>query len=222
MYGSQFYSVEKRVRLCESREWEKECDGSVRCFTVLRQNKIYLWAAFGLFVLGWALGALFTDSILKVVQPSLDQLRQLAEQAKGQSAIATSGMIFTNNLRAAVTMLLLGILACVPTIISLLVNGMMIGVMLPQAGDHLFGMLAFGILPHGIFELPAIFIASAFGMKLGRVLLVPLADKTRWQSFRFVWREVLSVSWFLLALLLVAASVEGMVTPVLLHTFVVQ
>jgi stage II sporulation protein M len=194
----------------------------VRCFAVLRQNKNYLWLALALFALGWLLGALFTDSILKLVQPSLDQLRDIAQKAQDKGGAYTSGVIFTNNLRATVTMLLLGILACVPTMISLVMNGMMIGVMLAKVGGNFWGLVAFGILPHGIFEMPAIFIASAFGIKLGRVLLVPLAEKTRWQSFKFVWREVLSISWFVLLLLVVAASVEGLVTPVLLHTFVVQ
>lgn len=194
----------------------------MRCFAVLRQNKNYLWLALALFALGWLLGALFTDSILKLVQPSLDQLRDIAQKAQDKGGAYTSGVIFTNNLRATVTMLLLGILACVPTMISLLMNGMMIGVMLAKVGGNFWGLVAFGILPHGIFEMPAIFIASAFGIKLGRVLLVPLAEKTRWQSFKFVWREVLSISWFVLLLLVVAASVEGLVTPVLLHTFVVQ
>lgn len=194
----------------------------MRCFTVLRQNKSYLWLALGLFALGWVLGALFTEQIHKLVQPSLEQLREITQKAQDKGGAYTSGLIFTNNLRATATMLVLGILACVPTMISLVMNGMMIGVMLSQVGGNFWGLVAFGILPHGIFELPAIFIASAFGIKLGRVLLVPLAEKTRWQSFKFVWREVLSVSWFVLLLLVVAASVEGLVTPVLLHTFVVQ
>ncbi|MBL0389369.1 stage II sporulation protein M [Tumebacillus sp. ITR2] len=195
----------------------------MQCFRVLRQNKNYLWLAFGIFVLGWVIGELFTNQILHVIQPSLDQLKLLAEKAKAKDSVTyTSGLILGNNIRACVTMILVGILACAPTILSLLFNGMMIGVMLGNAQESVFGLVAFGILPHGIFEMPAIFIASAFGIKLGRVLLVPLREKTRWQSFKFVWREVWSVSWFVLVLLVVAASVEGMVTPVLLHTFVVQ
>ncbi|WP_170119576.1 stage II sporulation protein M [Tumebacillus permanentifrigoris] len=188
----------------------------------MRQNKNYLWLALGLFALGWVLGALFTEQIFALVKPSLEQLRDIAEKAQNKGGAYTSGVIFTNNLRATVTMLVLGILACVPTMITLVMNGMMIGVMLTQAGGHFWGLVTFGILPHGIFEMPAIFIASAFGIKLGRVLLVPLVEKTRWQSFKFVWREVLSIGWFVVVLLIVAATVEGLVTPVLLQTFVLH
>ncbi|KEO81773.1 stage II sporulation protein M [Tumebacillus flagellatus] len=195
----------------------------MRCFSVLRANRIYLWLAFCLFAFGWVIGELFTDQILHVVKPSLEQLKSLAEKAQAQnSGLYTSTLIFGNNLRACVTMLLLGVLACAPSVLTLLFNGMMIGVMLGGTQEHVLGLVAFGILPHGIFEMPAIFISAAFGMKLGRVLLVPLREKTRWQSFKFVWREIFSMSWLVVLLLVIAAAVEGTLTPTLLHTFVVQ
>jgi len=120
-------------------------------------------------------------------------------------------------------MILLGSLFAVFTLFAMLVNGLMIGVVFALASTHagssLLDMIVFGLMPHGIFELPAIFIAAAFGIKLGRVLLWPLAGKTRWESYKGVWREVWQVSWLLLLLLVVAAGVEGMITPVLLETF---
>jgi stage II sporulation protein M len=196
----------------------------MRSFQVLRQNRAYLWLAAGLFLVGALLGLLFADAMMKYVAESLKQIQDLAVMAQAKHSPAyTSLLIFGNNLRAAVYMLLSGLLLGVVTVISLLFNGLMVGVVFAKIGAQGAGLwqtVLFGLLPHGIFELPAIFISSAFGLKLGRVMLVPLQDKTRWQSLKQVGREVWSISWVVLLLLVVAATVEGTVTPVLLHAFV--
>lgn len=208
----------------EKKELELVKGGScVRCFSVLRANRVYLWIALAIFVCGWVVGELFPDALLQVLRPSLERLKTIADQAQAKnSGVYTSSLILGNNLRACVTMLLLGVFACIPTGVTLLLNGLMVGVMIGSTHEHAVGLVVFGILPHGVFEISAIFIAAAFGMKLGRVVLVPLREMTRWQSLKYVGREIRSVSWFVLLLLVVAASVEGMVTPVLLHTFIGQ
>lgn len=196
----------------------------MRSFQVLRQNRGYLWLAAGLFLIGAVIGLLFADAMMRVVADSLKQVQDLAVLAQAKNSPAyTSLLIFGNNLRAAVYMLLSGVLFGIVTVVSLVLNGLMVGVVFAKVGAQGAGLwqtVLFGLLPHGIFELPAIFISSAFGLKLGRVLLVPLQQLTRWQSVKRVAREVWSISWIVLALLVVAATVEGTVTPVLLHAFV--
>lgn len=191
---------------------------------VLLHNRWYLGISTGLFVVGVLLGALFTEQIQEMVKAGLEHLRELAEQAQEkEDPLYMSQLIFWNNLRAVVFMLVLGSLFGIFTMIMLLINGMMIGVVFSLAGGQmtvsLFDMIVFGLLPHGIFELLAIFIASGFGIKLGKVLLLPHAGKTRWESYGAVWREIVQISWVLLLLLVVAAAVEGLVTPQLLEAF---
>lgn len=195
-----------------------------KTWRVLLRNRWYLGTSTALFIVGVLLGALFTEQIQEVIKAALENLRELAEQAQQkEDPLYMSELIFWNNLRAVVLMLVLGSLFGVFTMIMLLINGMMIGVVLSLSGGQmtvsLFDMIVFGLLPHGIFELPAIFIASSFGIKLGKVLLMPHAGKTRWQSYASVWREIVQISWVLLLLLLVAAAVEGLITPQLLETF---
>jgi stage II sporulation protein M len=196
-----------------------------KSWQVLRHNRAYLWTATALFFIGWILGALLPDSVGQLANQGIEHIRDLAEKTQAkESGAYTSTVIFFNNLRAAVSMLLMGIPFAVMTVFALLLNGLTVGVVFEQVGAHSavssWEMILYGLLPHGIFELPAIFIMSAFGIKLGRVLLVPLQGKTRWMSFRHVWREVASISWVVLLLLVVAAAVEGMITPKLMHAFV--
>jgi stage II sporulation protein M len=169
-------------------------------------------------------GFLYSESVLSLVKAALEHVRDLAEKAKTEGdGLHAAQLIFWNNLRACIAMLVLGSFYGVFTVFSLFINGLMIGVVLTMASGQtsvsLFDMVLYGLVPHGIFELPAILIASALGLKLGRVLLVPLKGKTRWESYKAVWREVWQIAWFLLLLLVVASGVEGLITPLLLDTF---
>jgi len=195
-----------------------------KTWQVLIGNRGYMGLSFVLFALGMLLGVMYTEQFQQLIQTALEQLKDLAEQVKAKDDPKyTSWFIFWNNFRAALIMLLVGSLFGVWTMMMLVVNGLIVGAVIAMTSGQMtvsvFDMVVFGLLPHGIFELPAIFIASAFGIKLGRVLLWPLQDKTRWQSYLFVWREIARISWVLVLLLVVAAAVEGMITPQLLETF---
>jgi stage II sporulation protein M len=74
-----------------------------------------------------------------------------------------------------------------------------------------------GILPHGIFELTALFLATAAMLKVGAQLVTPQPDKSL--------GEVLLISladWFrvfigiVLPFLAIAALIEIYITPILL------
>ena len=192
---------------------------------VFKQNRLYILSSGVIFFLGWVIGALFPEQLYAYVEDSLERIRHLAEKTQGQdSALYTAWVIFKNNLTAVVVMLVTGIGYGLITFFALLMNGMLIGVMFgsigAQTGVSMWEVIVFGLLPHGIFELAAIFIAAGFGLKLGRVLLVPLREKTRLQSIGHVVREVARSAWVIVLLLVVAAGVEGTITPLLLHTFV--
>lgn len=194
-------------------------------FGVLKQNRSYIFWSGAIFLLGWLIGGLFPTQLFSVVSDQIDHIRQLAEKTQANdSALYTCWVIFKNNLFAAIVMIVSGIAFGVFTVLALLINGMIIGVVFGVIGGHAgvsyWETIVVGLLPHGIFELTAIFIAAAFGLKLGRVLIVPLKDKTRAQSFGQVWREIARVAIVIALLLVVAAGVEGTITPLLLHTFV--
>ena len=80
-------------------------------------------------------------------------------------------------------------------------------------------LLAFtaGILPHGLFELSAVFLATAAMLKVGAQLVTPQPDKSLGEILLFSL-----VDWFrifvgiVLPLLAVAALVEIYITPLLI------
>jgi len=80
----------------------------------------------------------------------------------------------TNNLSVAFTTFALGITAGIGTIWMMVVNGLLIGVI--GAATWKAGMalqLWSFVAPHGVLELPAIFIAAGAGLEIARGMLFP-------------------------------------------------
>ena len=133
----------------------------------------------------------------------------------------TAPVLFFHNARATVVFLLLGLVSFGTLGLALFIGNIaLVGAVLGAA--HLVDyspLLAFtaGILPHGIFELSAIFLATAAMLKTGPQLVTPQADKSL--------GELLLTSladWFrvfvglVLPMLAIAALIEIYLTPLLI------
>ena len=81
-------------------------------------------------------------------------------------------------------------------------------------GDVFLGLL----LPHGLLELTAVFLAAAAGMRLGWSVISP-GDRPRGQVLAEQGRAVVSVAVGLVVVLLVSGLIEALVTPSPLPTF---
>lgn len=132
--------------------------------------------------------------------------------------------IFVNNTTASLVMIVSGLFFGIIPIMALLTNGMLLGVVLglaaDQSGANPLVLFVTTILPHGILELPAILIASAFGIRLGLTVsrsIVGLFSSTArtksvedWKGIR---RRVVPLFIGILVLLFVAALIEaGLIT----------
>jgi len=130
-------------------------------------------------------------------------------------------VLFYHNARTTVAFLLLGLVSFGTLGLTLfLVNVALIGGVLGAAnlvGFSPWLVFAAGVLPHGIFELSAIFLATAAMLKTGAQLVTPQGDKSLGEML------LLSVAdWFrvfvgiVLPLLAIAAVIEIYITPVLI------
>ncbi len=82
--------------------------------------------------------------------------------------------IMTNNLSVAFATFAFGITAGIGTVWMMVLNGLLIGVIgaaTLQAG--MAGQLWTFVVPHGVLELPAIFIAGGAGFEIARGMLFP-------------------------------------------------
>jgi uncharacterized membrane protein SpoIIM required for sporulation len=126
--------------------------------------------------------------------------------------------IFMNNTRAMVGFLFAGMISFSTLGLALFVFNMaLIGGILGGASLISYsplGVFAALILPHGLFELTAVFISTAAVLRMGAVLVAPQPDKSLGDVF------LLSLAdWFrvfiglVIPLLAIAALVEVYVTP---------
>jgi len=128
--------------------------------------------------------------------------------------------IWVNNSWVSAQCIAMSVLLGLPIPFVLFQNaanlGLIAGLMF-QAGKG--GLLLGLLLPHGLLELTAVFLAGASGMRLGWSVISP-GDRPRGQVLAEQGRAVVSVAIGLVGVLLVSGLIEALVTPSPLPTFV--
>jgi len=131
-------------------------------------------------------------------------------------------LLFLYNTRTMIVFLLAGLISFATLGLTLfMVNIVLVGGILGAASLVGFSPLltfAAGILPHGLFELTAVFLATAAMLKVGAQLVSPNTDKSLGESV------LLSIAdWFrifiglVIPLLAIAAVIEIYLTPVIIR-----
>jgi uncharacterized membrane protein SpoIIM required for sporulation len=120
--------------------------------------------------------------------------------------------VTTNNIRVGVLAFAAGILLCVPTAFILAFNGANVGFawgLFIAAGEQtrFWGL----IIPHGLLELTAVFIAGAAGLRLGWALVDP-GDRRRGEALIEEGRRTIVIIMGLFVVFAVAGLIEGFVT----------
>lgn len=112
-----------------------------------------------------------------------------------------------------------GVLLGIPVIWVLLQNALNGGVIGGLMAAHgLSGEFWGLILPHGMLELSAVFLAAGVGMKLGWVVVDP-GDRPRVRALAEEGRSFVTAVLGLAVVLLVSGLIEGFVTPSPLPTW---
>lgn len=194
---------------------------------VIDNNRGWFIIAAGIFLISAVIFYLFTTAftepaaLAQAANSPLDQLMGFFALIMETNPFIGALLIFMNNFFSMAQMLLLGVLAGIMPLLTLGINGALVGVLLSlsaREGIPLLPMIFCGILPHGVFELYAFFLCGALGLKFGyHCIASPLPGKTRMQSFRYIWKEVISVLPLIVVLLVVAAFIEIYLTPLLLE-----
>lgn len=212
---------------------------------LLTESKNYLLFASLIFFLGSWIGYLFSHLFEAIIMQMLEQLVDIKEQLEGKSIFNMAWFIFQNNTKAALMMIGLGIILFFVPVFILFANGLALGYVLKAAaasGLPPTKMFLYGILPHGILELPAILIAGGIGLFLGMRLLRWLFGQNQFLSHLMgstrgsvgdFWRErglpiltirlkaVVTLIIVLTLTLFVAAVIESFITPILIDHFVI-
>jgi uncharacterized membrane protein SpoIIM required for sporulation len=138
---------------------------------------------------------------------------------KSAPASEFASHVFTNNVQVSIYAFAAGIAFCLPTAFILMFNGANVGVaggLFASVGQQLkfWGL----ILPHGLLELTAVFIAGGAGLRLGWTLIDP-GDRTRLAGLAEEGRRALAIVAGLVVVFAAAGTIEGFVTGSSLPTW---
>ena len=198
----------------------------------LKQNKNWIIIALIIFLAGMAFSGLPTYAgtgrqinLEQLLGPQSGDLADIVKTLQDLPPLAMVFMILINNLISVAQMLLLGFLAGLSPLFTLFVNGALMGAIagtIAREGQPLLLFFFLGILPHGIFELPAFFICGALGLKFGyHCIASPLPGMSRKQSFFHIWKESASLFRLIISLLALGALVEVYISKALVFNFLV-
>jgi uncharacterized membrane protein SpoIIM required for sporulation/ABC-type transport system involved in multi-copper enzyme maturation permease subunit len=131
--------------------------------------------------------------------------------------------IFFNNIRAIALAAIAAIFSFgALALILLMVPLALVGFFTVEAGMLGYNPLVFAaafFLPHGIIELPAAIIGTAFALRIGAALVSPPQGLDVGQGFLLVLADFCKVFFFLVVpLILIAAFVEANLTPYIVLT----
>jgi len=133
----------------------------------------------------------------------------------------TASFLLTNNTRVFVLLVVGALTAGLLTVFSLVFNGFVIGyIVTPIAAEEGLLFVLVGLVPHGVPELFAFFVAGGVGFRIVVCLLGRARGTREVVLGREGWRRVavlLVAAWLLLA---IAAVIEAYVTTALLELLV--
>lgn len=187
---------------------------------IFRANLKLINLAFLIFVVGGLTGMLLAlmrpDYLRLFLSP---QMMETIERHKmwTDSVVsispAASSFIMTNNMTVSFMAFAMGITAGIGTVFSMFFNGLQIGAIGVACwlNDMSLSLWSF-VAPHGVLELPAIFIAGGAGLRLAQGMLFP-GLLSRRDSLAKAGGEAIRLLVGVIPILVVAGSIEGFISP---------
>lgn len=209
---SQVYAVEKASPLSALKYISSGFPN------ILKKYRAYILASFGFFFAGLLLSLLLvlasSSNASYFLDPAFIEAVESNRIGGGywNNPLEASSFM-TNNILVSIKAFVYGITLGVGTIYILFFNGALLGALTALVYLYSDPVKYWSlILPHGVIELTAIFIAGAAGLMIGRSLLIP-KEHSRLHSLVKGSKSALSMIWGIILMLIVAGIIEGFFTP---------
>ena len=189
----------RKAERAEKKSFKKEVKDA---FSYIKESKNYIYAIVLIFLVSGFIGFVFSSGF-----SALDEmLKELAEKVSGMGPVELILFILKNNLSVAFSSILFGAILGIFPLLASFSNGIVLGYVMKGVWES-YGISEFWrILPHGVFELPAIFLSLALGLRLGMFVFA----KNRKKEFLDRLKKSMILFVFLvLPLLIAAAIIEG-------------
>jgi len=170
----------------------------------LKKSKRFIFIIALIFLVFFLIGFI-VPAPESLMQKILEFLQEILEKTKGMNFIELFWFIFWNNLKVSFIGMISGILFGIFPLLTSIANGFLLGFVSYFVSVEESFLSLWKIFPHGIFELPAIFISLGLGVKLGTFIL----QKNKMKYLKNNLCESLRVFFLIvLPLLVMAALIE--------------
>lgn len=178
-----------------------------KCFAFLKESKVFIYSIIVLFFTFVFIGFFVPapESVIEVIKKFIEEL---LKQTEGMSFSELTGFIIFNNMQTSFFGMIFGIVLGIFPLLLTMSNGYLLG-FVSKLSVQADGFLSlWRLLPHGIFELPSVFISLGLGMKIGSFLFQKKGKKLK--SLKEYSLNSLKVFLFVvIPLLIIAGIIEG-------------
>lgn len=171
----------------------------------IKESKNFIYSIIGVFFLFSIIGFFFpapeyvSEYISKFIQ-------ELLEKTQNMSGFELTRFIFFNNLQSSFFGMVFGVLFGIFPLVNSVMNGYLLGFVASASVESRGVFVLWKIFPHGIFELPAIFISLGFGLKIGAFVF----QKNKIKSLKvYISKSIIAFIFIVIPLLITAAIIEG-------------
>jgi len=177
----------------------------IKSFNYLGESKKFIFCIIAIFLFLGIIG-FFIPPSEEISKAIMEQLKEIVEKTQGMNVFELILFIFFNNTKTSFSGMVFGFLFGVIPVIVTLVNGYILGFVSAMSVDLDGFSSLLSLLPHGIFELPAVFISLGLGLKFGSFVF----QKNILKSFNdFFWNSIRVFILIVIPLLIIAAIIEG-------------
>ena len=171
----------------------------------IKDSKNFIWAIVGVFFL-FALFGYFFPASLELEETIMNFLKELLAKTANFNQWEMTKFLFLNNLQSSFFGWILGFGLGIFPVLSSMTNGYVLGFVASKTVEEAGVLILWRLLPHGIFELPAVFISLGLGLKLGTFIF----KKKKLKSFKnYFWSGFRTFIFVVIPLLIFAAIIEG-------------
>jgi stage II sporulation protein M len=181
-------------------------DNYKRSWKFIKESRKFIFIIIGIFLF-FTLVGFFIPAPSSISEWILKYIENVMDETAGFSAVQLISFIFFNNLKSSFAGMILGILLGIFPIFVAVFNGYILGFVMSESVKANGILILWRLLPHGIFELPAVFISLGLGLKIGTNLVF----NRKKGGLRKDFHDSLKVFLFvIIPLLILAAIIEGM------------
>lgn len=191
----------------------------------VRENIKYIFISFLIFLAGFSVvffvvyyrpelaSDIVPEYIVKAYENGIGERHVNGELSSPMKA-TLSHKIMTNNIMVGIKAFAFGIFFGIGTVYLLFTNGALLGALAALSSRNNDSLVFWSlILPHGVIELPAIFICAGAGFLLAAALIYP-GRFERIEALKINSRKASQLMLGAILLFVVAAVIEGFLTPV--------